>query len=56
MRTERRTATEAELYPTHDDYVAAVTRSADAAAGEGYLLPADRDAIIAEAETAPVPA
>jgi Alpha/beta hydrolase domain len=44
----------AELYPTHEEYVAAVTESADAAVDAGYLLPADRDAIVAEAESAQV--
>jgi hypothetical protein len=45
----------AELYPTHQDYVDAVTESANAAADAGYLVPADAEALITEAETAPVP-
>ena len=45
----------AQLYPTHEDYVAAVTESADAAVEAGFLRPEDRDAIVAEAEDAPVP-
>jgi hypothetical protein len=48
-------ATLAALYPTHDDYVDAVTASADAAVAAGYLLPDDADEIIAEAEEASVP-
>jgi hypothetical protein len=42
-------------YPTHDDYVARVRESADAAVGDGFLLRADADAMIAAAEDAPVP-
>jgi hypothetical protein len=48
-------ATLAALYPTHDDYVAKVTASADRAVDEGFLLEEDRDAIVAEAEQAAVP-
>jgi hypothetical protein len=48
-------ATLAELYPTHEDYVAAVTESADAAASDGFLLQDDAEAIVAEAEDADVP-
>jgi hypothetical protein len=44
-----------ELYPTHDDYVAAVTNSADAAVAGGFLRAAEADAYIAEAEQASVP-
>jgi hypothetical protein len=44
-----------ELYPTHDDYVAAVTTSAEAARAGGFLRPAEADAYIAEAEQAAVP-
>ena len=44
-----------QLYPTHEVYVDAVTESADAAVDAGFLLPADRDSIVAEAEDAPVP-
>jgi hypothetical protein len=45
----------AELYTDHDDYVAEVTASADAAVEAGFLLPADRDSFVADAETAHVP-
>jgi hypothetical protein len=48
-------ATLAELYPTHQDYVDAVSESADATVSAGYLLPEDADAFVAEAEDAPVP-
>jgi hypothetical protein len=48
-------ATLAALYPTHDVYVQKVTASADAAVDAGFLLPEDRDDIVAEAEQAPVP-
>jgi hypothetical protein len=48
-------ATLAELYPTHQDYVDAVTESADAAVSAGFLLRADADDIIAAAEGAAVP-
>jgi hypothetical protein len=45
----------AELYPTHDDHVAAVTESAEAAVADGFLRPAEADAFVAAAEEAPVP-
>ena len=45
----------AALYPTHDDYVAAVTASAEDAVAAGFLRQAEADAYIAEAEEAPVP-
>jgi hypothetical protein len=45
----------AELYTDHDDYVAQVTTSADAAVEGGFLLPEDRDVLVAEAESADVP-
>jgi hypothetical protein len=45
----------AELYTDHAAYVAAVTESADAALAARHLLPADRDAFVAEAEAAAVP-
>jgi Trk K+ transport system NAD-binding subunit len=48
-------ATLRELYPTHQDYVDAVTESAEAAVTAGHLARADADALIAEAEAAPVP-
>jgi hypothetical protein len=45
----------ADLYPTHDDYVDAVTEAADAAVEAGFLLRADADAFVAAAEDAAVP-
>ena len=42
-------------YPTHDDYVAAVIESADAAVAARFLLADDRDRIIEEARAAAVP-
>ena len=42
-------------YPTHEGYVTAVTAAADAAVAARFLLPADRDAIVATARAAPVP-
>jgi hypothetical protein len=48
-------ATLAELYPTHQDYVDAVTESAEEAVDAGFLLPVDADDVIAAAEEAPVP-
>jgi hypothetical protein len=48
-------ATLADLYPTHDDYVDAVTSSAESAVDEGFLLDDDADALIAAAEDADVP-
>ena len=45
----------AARYPTHDDYVAAVRASADAAVADGFLLRVDADAMVAAAEAAPVP-
>jgi hypothetical protein len=44
-----------DLYPTHDDYVAAVTDSANAAVEDGFLRQAEADEYIADAEEAPVP-
>ena len=38
-----------ERYGTHDGYVAAVTAAANNAFNQGYLLAADRDALIAQA-------
>jgi len=38
-----------ERYGTHDGYVAAVTKAANRAFDRGYLLAADRDALIAQA-------
>jgi hypothetical protein len=48
-------ATLADLYPTHQDYVDAVTQSAEAAVEAGFLLPADADDMVAAAEAAAVP-
>ena len=45
----------ATLYPTHEDYVAAVEASAEATVSAGFLLPEDADDIVAEAEDAGVP-
>jgi hypothetical protein len=39
-----------ERYGSHAGYVAAVTKAANNAFNKGYLLPADRDALIAQAE------
>lgn len=44
-----------ELYPTHEDYVDAVSESAEAATSRGFLRRAEADAFIAEAEEASVP-
>ena len=44
-----------DLYPSHEDYVAAVTASAEAAVDGGFLRPAEADAFIVEAEAASVP-
>ena len=43
------------LYPTHQDYVDKVTASADAAVASGFLLQADADAFVTQAQDAPVP-
>ena len=40
----------AELYPTHRAYTDAVTEAADSALNGGFLLKADRDAVVARAE------
>jgi len=45
----------AERYPTHQDYVDAVTESADAAVAAGFLLRADADEFVAAAEDADIP-
>ena len=45
----------AALYPTHTDYVDAVTEAADAAVDAGVLRQAEGDAYITEAEAARVP-
>ena len=43
-----------ERYRDHAGYVAAVRKAADSAAAQGYLLQADRDALIAAAEASNV--
>lgn len=43
------------LYPSHDDYVAKVTRSAASAREKGFVLPEDEPTIVAEAKAAKVP-
>ena len=43
-----------ERYRDHVGYVAAVRKAADSAAAQGYLLQADRDALIAAAEASNV--
>lgn len=43
------------LYPTKAAYVAAYTRSLNRAIRDGYLLPADRAALLAQAEQMPIP-
>ncbi len=43
-----------ERYGTHDGYVAAVRRAADNAVSQGYLLPADHDALIQAAQASNV--
>jgi hypothetical protein len=43
-----------ERYVTHDGYVAAVTQAANNAFDKGYLLAADRDALIAQAVSSDV--
>jgi hypothetical protein len=48
-------ATLAELYPTHDDYVAAVTEATDAAVEAGFVLELDGDGVVAAADEAPIP-
>jgi hypothetical protein len=48
-------ATLAQLYPTHQDYVDAVTEAADAAVAAGFLRRDDADAFVAAAEEAAVP-
>jgi alpha/beta hydrolase family protein len=49
-------ATLAQLYPTHADYVRAFTAATNSLARQGFLLPADRAALLFTAEQAPVPA
>jgi len=44
-----------ELYPTHEDYVEKYTTAADEALAEGYLLQADYDEVVEQAQAAPIP-
>jgi hypothetical protein len=44
----------AELYPSHDEYVAAVVASAEEAVDGGFVLEPEADAMIAEAEASSV--
>jgi hypothetical protein len=44
-----------DLYPSHDDYVAAVTTAADEAVEAGFLLREDADLVIADAEESVIP-
>lgn len=44
------------LYPTHDDYVAAVTAAADRAVDGGFLLREDADQVVADAAESIIPA
>ncbi len=48
-------ATLARLYPDHDSYVEAFTASTEAAVDAGFILRPEADAMIAAAQTAPVP-
>lgn len=43
------------LYPSHDDYVTRVADSAQDAVDAGFVLDAEADVMVAEAEAAPVP-
>jgi Alpha/beta hydrolase domain len=43
-----------ERYGDHDGYVRAVTAAANHAVDMGFLLPADRDALIAQAQASTV--
>jgi Alpha/beta hydrolase domain len=49
------TSTLTSLYPTKADYVAAYTKSLDRAIRQGYILPADRTNLLAQAKGATVP-
>jgi Alpha/beta hydrolase domain len=52
--TPLRPATLAHLYPTKADYLAAYTRSLDRAISKGYILRADRAALLARARQAAI--
>jgi len=43
------------LYPTHEDYVSKFTAAADAALDAGFILRADHDEAVANANAAPIP-
>ncbi len=45
-------ATLVALYPTHQEYVDKVTAAADAAVAAGFVLPADRDQMVSDAQAA----
>lgn len=44
-----------ERYPSHDAYVRAFAKAADKLVRQGYLLPEDADAMVAQANALPVP-
>jgi hypothetical protein len=48
-------ATLRSLYPTHQDYVHAVSASSQSAVRSGFLLPADATTVLQAANAAPVP-
>jgi hypothetical protein len=48
-------ATLAHLYPTKADYLADYTKNLDGAISKGYVLQADRAALLAQARQAPIP-
>jgi hypothetical protein len=45
----------AQLYPTHADYVSKVQASLEPAVAAGYVLDEEADAVLVEAQAAPVP-
>jgi hypothetical protein len=49
------TATLTTLYPTHQDYVSKFTSSAVAALNAGFMLQADYDEAVAQAQASPIP-
>jgi hypothetical protein len=44
-----------DLYPTHEDYVEAVTQSAESAVADGFLRRAEADSYVAAAQGADIP-
>jgi hypothetical protein len=44
-----------ELYPTHEDYVEMYRAAADEALDKGYILQADYDIAVQQAQDAPIP-